>query len=207
MRAFCLLILAAAACSAPETDFEAAVRKAVMRQMETCPASTLKDLYKNFFQDRFGPGHIISDRAAADSYLRRELDSYSEVSGARFEPVGWEHCFFRVNLSVVKDGSVPYDLFLDAFVRSVNGIEPPSAEAWKEEWTQIDAVIRSMNLDIPGYDEDRAEILARLEEGNYVGHHSDAFNEAYSPHYRIVSRAIFEEELLPLLDLTKYKGY
>ncbi len=199
IRAFCLLALAATACSSPEKDFEAAVRKAVVWQMETYPASTLKDLYKNFFQDRFGPGHIISDTTAAGNYLRRELDSYTEVSGARAEPTGWEHNFFRVNLSVVKDGSIPCDLFLDAFVRSVNGIEPPSLDKWKEEWTTIEAIISSMGLDLSGYEEDRTEILRRLDGGDYVGHHSAAFNAAYSPHYRIVSRKIYEEELLPLL--------
>ena len=199
IRAFCLLGLVAAACSSPVKDFGSSVRQAVMWQMETYPESTLKDLYKNFFQDRFGPGHIIADTSAAADYLRRELASYSVVSGEAAEPIGWEHNFCRVNLSVVKEGRIPFGIFLDAFVRSVNGIEPVPVGKWKEEWMAIEAVIRSMDFDIPGYEDDRAEILERLAEGNYVGHHSAAFNGAYSPHYRIVSRKIFEEELLPLL--------
>ncbi len=193
------MALAASACSTLQKDFETAVREAVMWQMEAYPESTLKDIYKNFFQDRFGPGHIIADTAAAGNYLRRELASYSETSGAAAEPTGWERNFYRVNLSVVKDGSIPCGVFLDAFVRSVNGIEPVSLEEWKAEWARIEGVIGSMNPDIPGYEVDSAEIWRRLEEGDYVGHHSEAFSKAYSPHYRIVSRRIFEEELLPLL--------
>ena len=167
--------------------------------MEEYPESTLKDLYKNFFQDRFGPGHIIADPAAADRYLRWELDSYSEVSGAVAEPTGWEHRFYRVNLSVLKEGKVSYERFFDAFVRSVNGIEPVPMDEWRQEWARIETIIRLMGLGLPGHEADCREIEKRLEEGQYVGHHSEAFSNAYAPHYRIMSRQIFEEEILPLL--------
>lgn len=42
-----------------------------MWQMKTYPKSTLKDLYKNFFQDKFGPGHIISDTTSAGKFLKK----------------------------------------------------------------------------------------------------------------------------------------
>ena len=41
------------------------IRQAVAGQMHIYPKSTLRDLYKNFFQDLFGPGHIVSDTASA----------------------------------------------------------------------------------------------------------------------------------------------
>ena len=183
-----------------QEGFEAAVRQAVTVQMETYPASTLKDLYKNFFQDRFGPGHIIEDREAAARYLQNELDSYSEPSGAVAEPAGWQHNYCRVNLSVLKERKVPFDRFLDALVRSANSVEPVSVGQWSEEWARIEAVIRSMALDLPDYERDRQEIERRLAGSAYVGHHSEAYSKAYSPHYRIIHRRIFEEEILPLLN-------
>ena len=167
--------------------------------MQTYPKSTLKDLYKNFFQDKFGPGHIIGDTAAAGNYLRRELASYTECSGDIAEPTGWEGNFLRVNLSVIKTGQIPYNTFFDAFVRSVNGIQPVTVAEWKKEWLQIEAIIRSIELALPGYEADRKEIEERLDRGEYVGHHSKVFEETYSPHYRIVSKDIFEKELKPLL--------
>ncbi|WP_227472116.1 hypothetical protein [Parabacteroides bouchesdurhonensis] len=179
--------------------FETAVRTAVTRQMVTYPKSTLKDLYKNFFQDKFGPGHIINDVASAARYLRHEMDSYSNMSGEVAEPTGWEGNFYRVNLSVLKKGIIPYDVFLEAFVRSVNGIQPVSIEKWRDEWHSIETIIRSMNLFLPDYEADKAEIEKRLANGEYVGHHSSIFEETYSPHYRIISKLIFEKELLPLL--------
>ena len=85
---FCLCLSAT-----EKKDFEKAVREAVSWQMQTYPKSTLKDLYKNFFQDKFGPGHIISDTTAAGNYLRRELASYTECTGEIAEPTGWEGNF------------------------------------------------------------------------------------------------------------------
>ena len=37
----------------------------------------------------------------------------------------------------------------------------------------------------------------------YVQSHSAAFKAAYDPHYRIVTRAIFEQEIKPLIDTTE----
>lgn len=180
-------------------DFEVKVRKAVDMQMENYPKSTLKDLYKNFFQDRFGPGHLITDTAAARNYLLRELASFETSSGKMTEIIGWEHNFYRVNLSALKEKRIPIDLFIDALIRSANEIKPVSIEMWRDEWSRIETIINTMNLDLPDYETDSGEIKRRLTEGRYVGHHSQAFNEAYAPHYRIISKAIFEKKLLPLL--------
>ena len=194
---FCLLCLWGSA--AEKTDFKKAVRQAVERQMQTYPKSTLKDLYKNFFQDKFGPGHIISDTTAAANYLRREMASYTETEGDIAEPTGWEGNFYRVNLSVIKKGQIPYPVYFDAFIRSVNGIRPVTVAEWQKEWNRIEAIIRTMKFSLTNYKEAKKEIEDRLNRGEYVGHHSKIFEDNYSPHYRIISKAIFEEELQPLI--------
>lgn len=195
-----LSILLYTSLQAVEKDvFNEAVRNAVARQMKAYPKSTLKDLYKNFFQDKFGPGHIISDTTSAGNYLRRELASYSEIEGEIAEPTGCEGNFYRVNLSVIKEGKIPYQTYFDAFIRSVQGIQPVAVSDWQKEWQAIELIIRSMNLSLPGYADDRKEIEERLERGEYVGHHSKVFEETYSPHYRIISKQIFEKELQPML--------
>ena len=183
-----------------DKNFGQEVRKAVTRQMQTYPKSTLKDLYKNFFQDKFGPGHLIDDTVSAGKYLRYELDSYSDISGEIAEPTGWEGNFLRVNLSVIKTGIIPYDTFFDAFIRSIHNIRPVPVADWTKEWKEIENVISSMNLPLPDYEKDKKEINDRLEQGIYVGHHSKIFEETYTPHYRIISKSIFKEELEPLLN-------
>ncbi len=53
--------------------------------------------------------------------------------------------------------------------------------------------------------EQLADAMVRSAEGlptpnhKYVVSHSDAFKTAYHPHYRIVRRDIFEQEILPLI--------
>lgn len=192
------LLVVATACTGDSTRER--IRQSVERQMERYPHSTLRDLYKNYFQDRFGPGHIIADEKAADNYLRYELENAATMEGDDYEPTGYEERFMRVNLSVIADGRVPYDKYLSAFVRSVNGIEPITVEQWREEWAVIDKVINEMNLNLPNYEADRAEIWALLERGEYVMHHSKLFEQHYDPHYRIIEREIFQREILPLIE-------
>ena len=75
------------------------IRAAVERQMKNYPLSTLQDVYKSFYQEYFGPGHMISDTASVRRYLLHEL---SEMNGAAtpyyYEPTGSQGAYVRVYL-------------------------------------------------------------------------------------------------------------
>ncbi|MDH6303408.1 hypothetical protein M2459_000658 [Parabacteroides sp. PF5-5] len=172
------------------------IRVAVENQLSIYPKSTLQDLYKNFFQDYFGPGHMVNDTASAGAYLDRELASFEQAPGAYYEPTGYNGNFYRVNLSVIKEGLISRDVFFDAFIRSVSNIQTISIEEWEREWMLIDSVIQAMNLVLPNYEQDREMLFSLLEQGKYVVHHSEVFSEAYDPHYRIINRDIFLKEIL-----------
>ena len=76
-----LLLILALACSFnlfSQTIDTVAMRSAIERQLVTYPESTLQDIYKSFYQEHFGPGHIISDTASARRYLMRELSEMGE---------------------------------------------------------------------------------------------------------------------------------
>lgn len=202
LRRYYIIALAAVAlcaCNQKNTTHEK-IRQAVERQMEMYPKSTLRDLYKNFFQDRFGPGHLIADPSAADKFLRHELESAESFEGVDYEPTGYEGRFYRVNLGVIADGRVPYEKYFDAFIRSVNGIKPISLEQWHKEWNEIVEVIRAMNLPLDNLEDDIIITNSMITNGSYVMHHSRSFNAHYQPHYRIIEREIFEQEILPLLN-------
>ncbi|MDR2497791.1 MAG: hypothetical protein LBD21_11780 [Tannerellaceae bacterium] len=198
-------VIAVAGCSGKKTEgandreFAEAVGKAVERQLQQYPESRVKDLYKSFFQDKFGPGHLVADTTGAGAYLRRELGSCSCTEGEAFEHTGWEGNFVRVNLSVVKNNLVPYDVFLDAFFRSAQDIKTPSLEEWRKEWAAIEQIIRAKAPSLPDYESDLAEIDRNLAKGIYMGHHSRVYEETYAPHYRILRKDIFEKEIKPLL--------
>ena len=199
MRSFItILFISFFMLSCKETE-SGKIRTAVENQLNAYPKSTLQDLYKNFFQDYFGPGHIVSDTTSAGAYLDRELASFEQTEGAYYEPTGYNGNFYRVNLSVVKQGIIARDVFFDMFIRSVSSIQPISIEEWIREWTMIDSVIHAMNLSLVGYTQEREKLFSLLDEGMFVMHHSEPFSEAYDPHYRIIRRDIFLKEILPLL--------
>ncbi|MDR2801929.1 MAG: MBL fold metallo-hydrolase [Prevotellaceae bacterium] len=172
-----------------------AVRKTVNEQLQKYPGTRLQDIYKNFFQDYFGPGHIIPDAATAKNYLQQELDAYTETAGAVVEPTGSEGNFYRVNLSVVKDKKATFDLFLDAFIESANDVVAPPPAVWIAQWNNIVRIIDDMQLNLPGYEEAKAKLNDLLSEGKYAVHHSIAYEEQHKPHYRIISKSVFDKKL------------
>jgi hypothetical protein len=175
------------------------VKAAIFNQLKMYPQMTLTDLYKSFFQDRFGPGHLISDTAAVAAYLTNELQFADNFSPVLYEPCGWQGNFVRVNISAVKNRKIPAHKLLDAFVRSANNTKMPDIDEWRSEWSRIDGIIRQLRLNLPDESADRLKISDLLDSGNYAAHHSAVFNQLYYPHYRIVEKSIFESELLPLI--------
>jgi hypothetical protein len=169
------------------------VENAVRRQLHDYPASRLQDLYKSFFQDYFGPGHMISDTAAADRYLRDELATVAECTGPLVEPTGGEGNFYRVGLCVLKEKKVAYRDFLHAFIASAHLTTPPSLTEWSAIWQEIQRLIDALSLPLPDYEADRDALAQRLSSGRPAVHHSAAYNRHYAPHYRIISKSLLKD--------------
>lgn len=183
----------------------AKIKSAVEQQMRDYPASTLKDVYKNFFQDSFGPGHLMSDQSDAVQRMSDYLRSECEQAELDVDPspyyvkTGWRGNFYRVNLSVINDGKVPFDTFLQAFIESAESFSLPKVEDWRREWAEIERIYLSCEFADSEYETDSAAIQTLLAGGEYASHHSRAYEEAYHPHYRLIEKNIFEERLLPLI--------
>ena len=175
------------------------IRTAVSHQLQQYPASTLQDIYKNFFQDRLGPGHLLADTAGAGQYLREEL-LHPYPATKYYEPIGYTHNYYRVNLAVVWDSIVNYAQLMEAFTKSAQAITPTDVEKWKKEWQTIETVIAEMNLNLAGHSTDKAAIDNMLDQGKYMMRHSKTFNNNYQPHYRIIEKHIFEQLLLPAIE-------
>ena len=187
-----LLLIWALACSFSlfgQSIDTAAVRSAIERQLATYPEFTLQDIYKSFYQEHFGPGHIISDTATARRYLMRELSEMSQTSLPYYESTGSQGDYVRVYLSAVADNRITAEQLLDALVRSANSWQEPSI-SWMEKWEAIVSVIQANKMEIEGFEAD-LPLLNEAARNNQAVHHSQRYNEAYHPHYRIVERSIF----------------
>ena len=195
-----LLLILALACSFSlfgQSIDTLAVRSAIERQMATYPESTLQDIYKSFYQEHFGPGHIISDTASARRYLVRELSEMGKTQSPYFEPTGSQGDYVRVYLSAVADSLITAEQLLDAFVRSANSRQEPEVR-WLDKWEAIVSIIQANKMEIEGFEAD-LPLLTEAARNNQAVHHSRRYNEAYHPHYRIVERGVFEIELKPSL--------
>lgn len=170
-----------------------AMRSAIERQLATYPESTLQDIYKSFYQEHFGPGHIISDTASARRYLMRELSEMGKTQSPYFEPTGSQGDYIRVCLSAIADSLITAEQLLDAFVRSANLWQEPTV-SWLEKWEAIVSIIQANKIELEGFEAD-LPLLTEAARNNQAVHHSLRYNEAYHPHYRIVERGIFEREL------------
>ena len=175
----------------------AAVRSAIERQLATYPESTLQDIYKSFYQEHFGPGHIISDTASARRYLMHELSEMNQTASPYYEPTGCQGDYVRVHLSAVANSLITAEQLLDALIRSANSWQEPCIN-WLEKWEAIVSVIQANKMEIEGLETD-LPLLTEAARNNKAVHHSRRYNEAYHPHYRIVERSIFERELKPSL--------
>ena len=117
-----ILAICFGACS--EKSENKRIEVAVKTLISQYPQATLQDVYKSFYQERFGPGHMIPNIENARNYLMYEMVQASENSGDYYEPTGSEGKYVRIYLNAVSDGKISAEQLLDAFVESANHVEP-----------------------------------------------------------------------------------
>lgn len=144
------------------------------------PQAQREDLYKLVFQDLYGPGHLLTDSAAAMRYLSREVEQMSDTAYPEYmrsvddgpfplyEYTLCDSAFVRVNLVLVKRGVISLPELVSAVMRSSEGMVTPDSK--------------------------------------FVMSHSAAFKAACDPHYRIVRRDIFEREFFRPIQLSLIVG-
>lgn len=172
------------------SDEEMKIKKALLDEINMYPSSTLIDIYKSFFQGFWGPGHMIPDSVSASEYFYRELKDMAEYDTVEVKKLGHYNRYVRVNMALVKNGKIPGDVLLNAFIKSANYPKLVSIDEWKIEWKKIQNILNEMKLSISHYEDDKIELNKMLSENKYVVHHSEEFVKIYKPHYRVIT---FEE--------------
>jgi len=186
--AIILAMIALQHCQTPDNEIMLAVRN----QLKIYPESTLQDIYKSFFQDEFGPGHLVENVSYAREYFDLELEEMASHGRHNADPCGTGKNFYRVPLDLVKDGKIPSEDYFNAFLESASSFTTPDVLAWKNQWTEIVSIIEKMDVDIPNFKEDKEALYRWLEQGETMVHHSQAYHDKYDPHYRIMGRKQWE---------------
>lgn len=167
--------------------------------MKRYPEAHLVDVYKFCFQDVYGPAHLIKDTAACRQAISEEL-ALVDTADKRYplyEYVGIEGNYVRVNLSVIKDGRVPLDTFVNILIAGAKVEKPMPQYDWQGQWMRLQNILRHTSPIPQNFEADAASIADLLRKGRYVAHHSTHFDTTYNPHYRLIRRDIFEKQILP----------
>ena len=186
MKIICLSILIiCAVCSF--NSFSITKEEALENFVNNYPKAQLTDIYKSFYQDNFGPGHLLGDTIAASNYFYSELEEQTQWGGPIFEFTGEGKNFIRLNMDLVRNGDISAEDYFRAFQNSLGRVDQPSDEYWISEWTNIDSIINSKGYHFINESNDREFIKEKLASRNFPIHHSNNFNENYNFHYRIIS--------------------
>jgi hypothetical protein len=152
------------------------------------PESTLIDYFKLFAQSAFGPGHLIKDLQSAKDNLLDEVQNSTAFDSALIQPCDYYSPFYRVNLILLKNESIPFDEFFNAFIESAACITPISEYLFKEEWLYIANLIKIKEIVKSDYEKDYSFISDLLAHNKFLCSHSNHFKSLYNPHYRIIHK-------------------
>ncbi|MCR5809506.1 MAG: hypothetical protein K6G56_08110 [Clostridiales bacterium] len=148
--------------------------------LEKYPLMEMRDVIKLLFQSEFGCAHAIRDEAAARAWLEEELASVVQKEGLPLtEPLGGGYS--RVDLHALKAHGMTPDELLSLFIKSA---EPAGS---REHFAKLllDLIEEPGLLPFDG-ENTRAFVKEYVGSGCPAVHHSEAYNKAYSPAYRVV---------------------
>ena len=151
------------------------------------PHMEVRDCVKLLYQSEFGPGHMVSQGDAL-SYLEEEFAHVLEEGSApayTVEAIGGGLCRFHLDPDRLTKEDLP--LVARCFVRSAH---PRGSRAglWRKLGELMGMTCRGL---LPFSPEEVEEFLADYDQAGCPAiHHSEAFNRAYHPHYRVMDREL-----------------
>lgn len=161
--------------------------KVVEEQLARYPAMGAEDLYKLAHQATFGPAHLITDEAAARSYLLNELAGVAaDDSEPLVETLAADPPLVRVNLRPFKARGADPAKLLEALVRTANAVRGDPAPMRARLGLAVEALAaRGRAVEAERLRALTAELGA---QGFPAAHHSQAYTDAYRPAYRVVRK-------------------
>ena len=173
----------------------------LLDQIKNHPNQTLQDVYKSCYQDEYGPGHLISNESSAINSLLQEINTiekdYTPVT--LFEQTGIYGNYLRVDLTLVRDGIIPFFVLFRALTISATIGGQKSDENWSTIWSEIVEEIKREGLKFENFEEDLANLDTKSKSEDKVVHHSEMYENVYHPHYRIIEKNAFEKFIKPFI--------
>ena len=116
-----------------------------------------------------------------------------------FEQTGLDGNYIRVDLTLVKDGTIPFFILFKALLISADIGSKKTDEGWADIWSSIVDEIKNSSLEFPNFEEDIKNLDNISKSEDKVVHHSDLYENTYHPHYRIIEKNVFEKYIKPFI--------
>jgi hypothetical protein len=163
--------------------FETILRDHLVRY----PAMQVQDMYKLIHQAAMGSEHAIPNPVSAREWMERELSEMgSGPDEPVMDPISGDGKIVRVHLRPFIAGGGDPDALLDAFIRTANefrGDKNTLESYWKIATEMLHFSYAEMD-----------EFIKSLRAQNYPAvHHSEAYERAYRPAYRVVLQKFIDE--------------
>ena len=177
-------------------------------QIKNHPNQTLQDVYKSCYQDEYGPGHLISNESSAINSLYQEINSiekdYNPIT--LIEQTGIYGNYLRVDLTLIRDGIIPFFFFFIALTISATIGGQKSDQNWDKIWTEIAQAVKDSDIKekLVNFEEDFEKLDIISKSDDKVVHHSDMYENVYHPHYRIIEKNVFENVIKPFINNKLY---
>ncbi|MBN2388699.1 MAG: hypothetical protein JXB85_16905 [Anaerolineales bacterium] len=147
------------------------------------PKMEARDIYKLLFQAALGAGHAVTDAAAAQAWLARELAAMGPgPDDPLLDPISPDGRMVRVHLRPYVQAGQDPQVLLQAFLQTAN--EWRGATEVLGEYGQ--AAARSSPS--PMGEAIQAFFATMKAQGFPAAHHSAAYQTLYRPAYRVVAR-------------------
>lgn len=169
---------------------EEELEQIVLRQSAAHPGMEPADYVKLFFQNEFGCAHGVPDPGRSLELLLREAASLPPEAGEGplFEPIGNGLC--RVRLAGGREAEEFLPLLNRMFVATA-GAHRGDRERFGKKLESLIRLAAEGTIPV-GPEEMRSYVDGYLARGGGPVHHSRAYAERYSPHYRVVRLAYLE---------------
>ena len=173
----------------------------LIEQIKNHPNQTLQDVYKSCYQDEYGPGHLIANESSSMNYILEEINTMEKDYNppTLFEQTGLDGNYIRVDLTLVKDGTIPFFILFKALLISADIGSKKTDEGWADIWSSIVDEIKNSSLEFPNFEEDIKNLDNISKSEDKVVHHSDLYENTYHPHYRIIEKNVFEKYIKPFI--------
>ncbi len=184
IMAFCCLLLI----SSVHAQDPNAMREVILEHYARYPKMELQDLYKFLYQAAMGNEHLMNDTVGIRQYLSREMKSIkASASEPLIERLSADSSIVRLNLRPFKANGGDERVMIEAMLRTAANFKK-DPNALRVYWSVAEAL--AAEGAIPSTADSLRTFFAEQEaKGFPVFHHSDVFEAAYHPAYRLLMRA------------------